>query len=59
MKLSDFDFVVPEDLVAQRPLDDRSASRMMVLHRKTGKLEHRHFLDLPEYLGAGDLMVLS
>lgn len=59
MKLSDFDFVVPEELVAQRPLEDRSASRMMVLHRKSGKLEHRRFLDLPEYLDAGDLMVFN
>lgn len=59
MKLSDFDFHVPEELVAQRPLADRTASRMMVLHRKTGQLEHRRFLDLPEYLRAGDTMVLN
>ena len=59
MKLSDFDFQVPEELVAQRPLADRTASRMMVLHRRTGEIEHRRFLDLPEYLKAGDTMVLN
>ena len=59
MKLSDFDFHVPEELVAQRPLERRSASRMLVLHRKSGKIEHRRFLDLPEYLNAPDLMVFN
>lgn len=59
MKLSDFDFQVPEELVAQRPLADRTASRMMVLHRRSGEIEHRRFLDLPEYMKAGDTMVFN
>jgi S-adenosylmethionine:tRNA ribosyltransferase-isomerase len=59
MKLSDFDFHVPEELVAQRPLDQRSASRMLVLHRDSGKIEHRKFLDLPEYLTPGDTLVFN
>lgn len=59
MKLTDFDFVVPENLVAQRPLDQRDASRMLVLDRKTGRIEHRKFLDLPEFLHPKDLLVFN
>lgn len=59
MKLSDFDFQVPEELVAQRPLEERAASRMLVLHRKSGQIEHRKFLDLPSYLQSGDTMVFN
>jgi S-adenosylmethionine:tRNA ribosyltransferase-isomerase len=59
MKLSEFNFNVPEGLIAQRPLDDRSASRMMVIHRNSGKIEHRGFLDLPEYLRDDDTLVLN
>ena len=40
----DFDYPLPEELIADRPLPDRSASRMMVIHRDTGMIEHRHFL---------------
>jgi len=59
MNLSDFDYHVPEELVAQRPLDRRSDSRMLVLEKKTGKIEHRKFLDLPEYVSAKDIFVFN
>lgn len=56
---SDFDYHLPPELIASQPLQDRAASRMLVVHRQTGQLEHRHFSDLPEYLLPGDLMVLN
>jgi S-adenosylmethionine:tRNA ribosyltransferase-isomerase len=59
MKLSELDFHVPEELVAQHPLEQRSASRMLVLHRRDGRIEHRRFLDLPEYLTPPDLLVFN
>jgi S-adenosylmethionine:tRNA ribosyltransferase-isomerase len=59
VKLSEFDYQVPEELVAQRPLEERAASRMLVLHRRTGQIEHRRFLDLPEYLTVPDLLVFN
>ncbi len=59
MMLSDFDYHLPDDLIAQVPLADRSASRMMVVDRATGRLEDRSFKDLPSYLGAGDCLALN
>lgn len=59
MKLSEFDFPVPEELVAQRPLEQRNASRMLVLHRASGRIEHRRFLDLPEFLAAPDWLICN
>lgn len=59
MNLSEFDFHVPEELVAQRPLEERDASRLMVVHRKSGQVEHRHFRDLPDYLSPQDIMVFN
>lgn len=59
MKLSDFDFHVPEDLVAQRPLEQRDASRMMVVNRSTGRIEHHKFLDLPNFISPSDLLVFN
>ncbi len=59
MKLTDFDYEVPESLVAQRPLDKRDASRMLVLHRKTGRIEHCHFLDIPAFLSSRDTLVFN
>ena len=59
MKTSDFYYDLPEELIAQTPLQRRDASRMMVLHRDTGALEHRHFFDLPSYLRPGDCLVLN
>lgn len=59
MLTKDFDFHLPEELIASRPLADRSASRMIVLHRDTGLIEHRMFTDFPEYMQSDDLLVLN
>jgi S-adenosylmethionine:tRNA ribosyltransferase-isomerase len=59
MKTADFDFVLPPGLIAQEPLPDRTASRMLVMDRRSGALEHRFFRDLPEFLRPGDLLVLN
>jgi len=57
MKLSDFDYYLPEELIAQHPADKRDESRLMVLHKNTGVIEHRHFYDILEYLHEGDVLV--
>lgn len=57
MKLSEFDFELPEELIAQTPLEKRDTSRLMVLHRDTNTIEHRHFYDLIDYLNPGDILV--
>lgn len=57
LKTSDFYFELPEEQIAQDPLADRSSSRLMVLHRKTGTIEHRKFKDIVEYLRPGDCLV--
>ncbi len=57
--LSDYDYTLPEELIAQRPLPRREDSRMMVLHRKTQQIEHRQFKDLGTFLRDGDLLVLN
>ena len=59
MKKSDFYYDLPEELIAQDPLADRSSSRLMVLGRGDGHLEHRHFSDITEYLKKGDCLVLN
>ena len=59
LKTTDFDYDLPEELIASRPLDDRAASRMMVIHRNTGKIEHRLFTDFPDYILPDDLVVLN
>lgn len=59
MKTSDFYYDLPEELIAQTPLERRDASRLMHLDRSTGAVEHRHFFDLPEYLHEGDCLVLN
>ncbi|MBW3625236.1 MAG: tRNA preQ1(34) S-adenosylmethionine ribosyltransferase-isomerase QueA [Armatimonadetes bacterium] len=59
MRLSDFDYDLPPELIAQHPLTPRDASRLLVLHRESGRIEHRTFRDLPEYLRPGDLLVLN
>jgi S-adenosylmethionine:tRNA ribosyltransferase-isomerase len=57
--LSDFDYHLPEELIAQQPLADRAASRMLVVDRATGVFEDRQFRDLPSYLRSGDCLVLN
>ena len=58
-RLSDYDFELPRELIASRPLPDRAASRMMVVDRAAGTVTHHMFRDLPEYIRAGDLLVLN
>lgn len=59
MKVSDFDFYLPEELIAQHPLEKRDTSRLMVLDKKTGDIEHKVFKDIIEYLNEGDTLVLN
>lgn len=59
MKLSDFDYYLPKNQIAQYPLHERDAARLLVLHRKSNKVEHRIFRDLLEYLHPGDILVLN
>ena len=59
MRLSQFDYVLPHDLIAQDPLKERDQSRLLVLHRDSGQIEHRTFLDILEYLSPGDLAVFN
>jgi S-adenosylmethionine:tRNA ribosyltransferase-isomerase len=59
MRTQDFDFQLPPRLIAQTPLSDRSASRLLVVDRATQSITHRHFYDLPDYLHAGDVLVLN
>jgi S-adenosylmethionine:tRNA ribosyltransferase-isomerase len=58
MKTTDFDFPLPQHLIATRPLTQRSGSRLLVLHRD-GMTEHKHFSDLPAYLTAGDMLIMN
>lgn len=59
MKKSDFYFDLPEELIAQTPLEKRDASRLLLLDHETGEMTHRHFYDLPDYLNPGDCLVLN
>lgn len=59
MLTSDFDYDLPQELIASEPLPDRASSRMMVVHRDTGEIEHRMFRDLPSLVRDGDLLVLN
>ena len=59
MKTSDFYYDLPEELIAQDPLEDRSSSRLLTLDRKTGEIRHRHFRDILEYLNPGDCLVVN
>lgn len=59
MKVEDFDYYLPEKLIAQTPLEKRDASRLMVLDKETGKIEHKHFYDIINYLEEGDTLVLN
>ncbi len=59
MKTSDFYYELPEELIAQEPLSDRSASRLMTLDKNSGEIEHRHFFDIVEKLNEGDALILN
>ena len=59
MKLSDFMYDLPEARIAQTPVEPRDHSRLMVLHRDTGAIEHRHFYDIIDYLNPGDCLVIN
>ena len=59
MKTSDFYYDLPQELIAQDPLEDRSSSRLLVLDRETGEMEHRVFRDITEYLRPGDCLVVN
>ena len=59
MKTSDFDFDLPEELIAQTPLERRDASRLLTLDKTTGAVEHHHFYDLPNFLRPGDCLVMN
>ena len=59
MKTDDFDFYLPEKLIAQTPLEKRDSSRLLVLDKKTGKISHRHFTDIIDYMEKGDTLVLN
>ncbi len=59
MKLSDFMYDLPEERIAQTPVEPRDHSRLMVLHRDTGAIEHKHFYDIVDYLNPGDCLVIN
>ena len=59
MKVDDFSYDLPEELIAQKPAKVRDESRLMILHRENGKIEHRYFRDIINYLKEGDLLVLN
>ena len=59
MKVEDFDYVLPEELIAQTPLEKRDASRLLVLDKETGNIEHKHFYNIIDYLERGDTLVLN
>ena len=59
MKKSDFDFELPEELIAQTPIQQRDHSRLMHLDKQTGEISHEHFYDLPRFLKKGDCLVLN
>ena len=59
LRTSDYFFELPEELIAQDPLEDRSSSRLLTLDRKTGAVQHKTFKDITGYLKAGDCLVLN
>ena len=59
MKTDDFDYYLPEELIAQTPLEKRSNSRLMVMDKITGEIEHKHFYDIIDYLNEGDALVIN
>jgi S-adenosylmethionine:tRNA ribosyltransferase-isomerase len=59
MKTSDFDYNLPQELIAQTPIEPRDRSRLLVLNRQDGSITHRHFFEITEYLKPGDVMVFN
>ncbi len=59
MKLSDFMYDLPEERIAQTPVEPRDHSRLMVIHRSSGEIEHKHFYDIIDYLNPGDVLVVN
>ena len=59
MKVDDFDYYLPEELIAQVPIEQRDSSRLLVLDKETGEVEHKHFFDIINYLNVGDTLVLN
>ena len=59
MKTSDFYYNLPEELIAQTPIEPRDNSRMLVMDRKTGNLAHKHFYDIIDFLNEGDCLILN
>ena len=59
MDVAEFDYELPEELIAQEPLPERDASRLLVLPRRSGPPQHRAIRDLPQLLRAGDLLVVN
>ncbi|WP_126581849.1 tRNA preQ1(34) S-adenosylmethionine ribosyltransferase-isomerase QueA [Tengunoibacter tsumagoiensis] len=59
MRISDFDYELPSEYIAQTPLEPRDSSRLLVTHRSTGQMEHRHFRDIGSYLRPGDLLIAN
>ena len=59
MNLNDFDYYLPEELIAQTPLKDRASSKLLVLNKNTGEVEHHHFSDIISFLESGDTLVLN
>lgn len=58
MRTEDFDFDLPEELIAQTPLEKRDSSKLLVLNKETGEIEHKHFTDIIDYLIPGDVLVI-
>ena len=58
MKRTDFYYDLPEELIAQEPLKDRSSSRLMILDKNTGEIEHKHFYDIVDELNEGDALII-
>src|SRR6266480_1571813 len=58
-KIRDFDYELPQELIAQTPIEPRDASRLLVVHRDSGIFEHRYFRDIGEYLRPGDLLIAN
>ena len=59
MKTDDFDYYLPQELIAQTPLEKRDSSRLLVLNKDNGNVTHKHFTDIIDYLKKGDVLVLN